>query len=180
MLLTDSTTQQDFNSLIADLKQNNTPPIQSLALEAVNFFVFTVNVDDCGARNLWENPVVSSVSINAMGSIDMDAEQDTSTSRRDIGLNSSSEAAMFDLHKRQQQGLVLAQGLTGDKDDSPDPYHLGWLTSPWAQIGLAGQQGTCKCNFRDRSAVLLIGQRPRLSAVSVRSKRSEQSTESGT
>lgn len=156
-MLSTKATRNDFNTIVAGLQKNNTPIINSLALEEVNYWRFTVNVDDCAARYLWENPIVTTVSVNTRAHIDDPSDGDALVSRDSHreGLSSNNtEAFQNDAESRLMARAAslpptsLAQGLTLEFDFryGTEPFHLGWLTSPWAQKGLTGS--TCGCYLK--------------------------------
>jgi hypothetical protein len=155
-LTTEDSTSQDYNALLAQLKTQNIVIPDKLVYDTINFRALTAELDNCDVEKLLENPTISTISLNAQGTMELRGNNsDVKVSERDdikpeqdhnITINTSKNlnATIFERNiPAASANLFLAGGLVEDGDQiAESPFHLAWLTATWAQRGLAGQ-GTC-------------------------------------
>ncbi|KAI0841322.1 peptidase S8/S53 domain-containing protein [Hypoxylon sp. FL0890] len=151
----------DYDNLFTNTNTNpccntNDPRFykKRMIYDSINFRALVAELDDCDVEYLQGNQIVSTLSVNAKGEADI-FDDSTSAKRDHVPVNVVGERArlgsgpenlernMTMFEKRtipnDYRNLWVA-GKLGDPDDVdyPYPYHLDWLTAPWAQKGLTG------------------------------------------
>ncbi|KAI1374021.1 hypothetical protein F4677DRAFT_461856 [Hypoxylon crocopeplum] len=152
VLTTRDSTRNEFDTLLSQLKINDTTITNQIVYDSINFRAFAAELDDCDVGNLQGNKIVSTISRNIQGKAE--TSDDSSSTKRDsfvrgvvkdpgpiLSSVEVDEGNYTMLGKRaipdEFRNLYVASKLKDDIGD-PYPFHLDWLTSPWAQRGLTG------------------------------------------
>lgn len=163
VLMSRDSSAQQYNTLVRELKMNQTVFISEIVYETVNFRAFTAKMTNCAVDSLLDNPAVSTISQNIQGEAEAfqgDAvvssrdAQSTANISPNISLVEEQHPRPFSASKKdlvippEFANVYEAGSLFDDASEhstllNGPPFHLGWLTALWTMTGLP-QNDLCK------------------------------------
>jgi hypothetical protein len=148
VLMSVDSTQDQYDDLVDGFLKDNTVVSDQIIFDTVNLRAFTAELDDCDVMSLLDNPSVSTVSLNAIGTMETFTGEIPLVSRDVVNMTTKPHILNRTLLARdipEASAQLVEQGplFDGDEEVLGSPSHLSWLTATWAQIGLAAE-GTCK------------------------------------
>jgi hypothetical protein len=163
----EDTSVKHFDNLLNDiLSEEQATILDDINLDDYNHRAFLATITQCTFKQLIENPLVSTISYNAPiywveDTVTAPAQPELGSRSSNVADNSSSVDELSNaLEERAiptaQENLITTVGLGSSLHAyaAQSPYHLNWLTAPWAQQGLTGL-GPCKLTLSTASDLTL-------------------------